>query len=260
MNDISHLPFGSLMGGALSPLTDVEIAITSAITLTQASIGRMHVCSGTSAAYTVGLPDVDGNAGKFIGFRMSSALTNLVTLQGNNSQNIDGQNTRVMWANETAILYCDGVAWAKVFGKSIPMYAAMKKTAAQSISNNSNTIVTMDTSLFDNTALMANTSTGKISIQRSGAYACQAVVNIDLNSTLTITGGVAKNSAGGGDNPNASSTAQCAFPQANGSGIFSCSAGDNIVAWVYQNSGSSQNTRAIATVLPTLSATEILSW
>lgn len=106
-------------GDMLSVLTSAEIAVTTTATLT---IGRMHVCSGTSADYTVTLPAAAGNAGKFVGVRMSTALTKLVTVDGNGSETIDGSTTRILWAGESAILMCDGTGWTKVAGLSIPFY------------------------------------------------------------------------------------------------------------------------------------------
>jgi hypothetical protein len=104
----------------LAKLHDAEISVTGAVT---ATIGRMHVCSGTSADYTVTLPAASGNTGKFIGFRMASGLTKLVTLDGNSAETIDGLTTRIMRFNESAILFCDGSNWFKVAGRSVPMYA-----------------------------------------------------------------------------------------------------------------------------------------
>lgn len=262
MNDLGHLPLGSLMGGALSPLTDTEIAITSAITLTQASIGRMHVCSGTSAAYTVGLPDVDGNAGKFIGFRMNNALTQLVTLQGNNSQNIDGQNTRVMWANEVAILYCDGAAWIKILGKSVPMTCVMKRTSAQSISSGVWTQVQTTTSVSDPTGQMADTTNGRVVIQRSGNYQCSAYVGMSVVVANTQIA-VVKNSAIPSDSPNAWGIfAQNGTSDSFGavSTFFGCSTNDWVAPSIQQGSGSARNTHTAATALPTIAVLETPSW
>lgn len=112
----------------LSDLTASEISITGAAT---ATISRMHVCSGTSADYTVTLPAASGNAGKLIGFRMAAGLTKLVTLDGNASETIDGSTTRIMWECESAILLCDGSGWFKIAGKSRAMSGGICRTSAQ---------------------------------------------------------------------------------------------------------------------------------
>ena len=103
-----------------------EISITGATT---ATIGRYHVCSGTTADYTVTLPASSGNAGRMITLRMAPALTKLVTVDASGSELIDGALSRAMWANESATLLCDGTGWTKIGGKSIPMMAKIRLTA-----------------------------------------------------------------------------------------------------------------------------------
>lgn len=44
-----------------------------------------------------------------------------MTIDANSTELIDGQQTRIMWAGESAILLCDGTGWTKIAGKSIPM-------------------------------------------------------------------------------------------------------------------------------------------
>ena len=66
------------------------VSVTTAANLT---IGKHHVCYGTTADYTVTLPAVSGNAGKLLSVEMSGTLTKLVTLDGNASETIDGATT-----------------------------------------------------------------------------------------------------------------------------------------------------------------------
>jgi hypothetical protein len=152
-----------------SALVNAEISITGATT---ATIGRMHVCSGTSSNYTVTLPPVLGNAGKFIGFRMDAGLTKLVTLDGTASETIDGSLTRVMWASEAAILFCDGATYTKVAGKTIPLICKMHYniTNPEMITNATDFKVNLNTMIIDNQGTQADTSGGKINIIRPGLY------------------------------------------------------------------------------------------
>lgn len=162
------------LGGAvvasdlLSDLTAAEIAITGATT---ATISRMHVCSGTTADYTVTLPAVSGNTGKLIGFRMAPGLTKLVTLDGNASELIDGELTRVLWKNETALLLCDGSAWTKIAGKTIPMGCIMRRNADQTaVVTGTLTKVLLNATDSDSTGLMADTTNSRINILRPSNY------------------------------------------------------------------------------------------
>lgn len=147
-----------------------EVSITGAITLDATAFGKMHVCSGTTADYTVGLPAVAGNAGKIIGFRMASGLTKLVTIDGNASETIDGLTTRILWANEVAILQCDGTTWTKIAGKTIPMGANQKAGAAQSINGSTITKATLGTNVYATPAAFSDTANSKIPILRPGKY------------------------------------------------------------------------------------------
>jgi hypothetical protein len=150
------------------------VSVTGAVT---ATIGRLHYCTGTSANYTVALPAVSGNAGKLIGFAMApiASLSKLVTIDGNGSEKIDDALTRIMWANESAILFCDGSNWIKIGGKSIPMQCQMYLNAGtQAISGSTVTKVNLDTAAIDNTSLMADTTNHLLTIRRPATYQASA--------------------------------------------------------------------------------------
>jgi hypothetical protein len=87
-----------------------------------------------------------------------------------------------MWANETAVLYCDGTAWTKIGGKTIPMIGAIYKGGAtQSVAHNTDTKIVTDTAspLDAGVAGMADTTNSRIIIQRAGRY------NILVSSRIT---------------------------------------------------------------------------
>jgi hypothetical protein len=145
-----------------------EVSVTTTATLT---IGKRHVCSGTSADYTVTLPAASGNAGKQIQVRMASGLTKLVTVDGNSTELIDGAQTRVMWANEVAVLECDGTGWTKIGGKSIPFAARQRASATQTpVTSNTNVLMTLGTTVYDNSGLASDTANSRVVIPRTGVY------------------------------------------------------------------------------------------
>lgn len=157
-------------GGDWDTLIGTEISVTGTAT---ATLGRMHVCSGTSADYTVTLPTAASQSGKVIGFRMSSALTRFVTIDGNASETIDGALTRVMWANEVAILRSDGSNWHKIAGKSIPLSAHISRRSADgavSIAHATSTTVPLVRSVLDNSGRMLDLANSAIICRRSGNY------------------------------------------------------------------------------------------
>lgn len=171
-------------GDMLSPLTAAEISVTGATT---ATLGRMHVCSGTAADYTVTLPTAVGNAGKMIGFRMSSALTRFVTIDGNGAETIDGLATRVMWSLESAILMSDGTQWTKIAGKARPMICALYRGTAQAAATGTWVKCQLDTTLVDNTTRMADLTNFRAFIRRESYYVMSAsVLFAEMTATTNI--------------------------------------------------------------------------
>jgi len=169
LSDIQDFVLNAFGGGN-------TIAVTGATT---ATIGRMHLCTGTSADYTVTLPAASGNSGKMLGFRMgtASSLTKLVTLDGNASETIDGALTRIMWSEEAAILLCDGSHWFKIAGKSIPMFCLMHRSGSDQTGVVTSTVtkVTLDT-ITDDSAGMGDTANARINLKRPGRYALSGAV------------------------------------------------------------------------------------
>lgn len=158
------------------------ISVTTTTTLT---IGKHHVCSGTAADYTVTLPAVSGNAGKLISVEMSGALTKLVTLGGNASELIDGAANRVMWANETAVLLCDGAQWVKIGGKSIPMVAGISIVSTNQLFSASTWAKILCATApynYNADAISADTTNKRINIRRTGLYTVSYQVAYSMNN------------------------------------------------------------------------------
>lgn len=152
-------------------LNSLETSITTTATL---AIGSMNVCSGTTSDYTITLPTASGNAGQFIGVRMSSALTKLVTIDGNASETIDGSLTRIMWACESAILISDGTQWCKIAGKSVPMLCLAYSASTQSgIGDFTFTKANIDTFVCGQSSILDTTNKRMMPL-RSGIYSIAA--------------------------------------------------------------------------------------
>lgn len=95
----------AVSGDRFSALLNAEVSITGAAT---ATIGKMHVCSGT-ANYSVVLPATSGNAGKMMGFRFTN--TAITTIDPNASETIDGVTTRAFYEGQTEYIITDGSNW-----------------------------------------------------------------------------------------------------------------------------------------------------
>jgi hypothetical protein len=189
---VRNLAVSSLVGhdimpfDLLVPLSQPTVSITGNISLSSTAFGRMHICTGTSANYTVILPSPTGNSGDFIGFIMGSGLTKLVTIAQNASEKIDGANSRAMWANEVAVLYTDGTNWIKAYGKSIPMTCTMYQgSGGVTLTYGNFTVVPMNTMQVDNTGLMADTTNGRINIVRTGTYNFEGIISAGVPGVST---------------------------------------------------------------------------
>lgn len=235
-----------------------EISVTGAVTGT---INCMHVCSGTSADYTVTLPAAAGNAGNLIAFRMApiASLSKLITLDGNASEKINDSLTRIMWANESCVLLCDGSNWSKIAGLSIPMIGSMYLASnTASTVNASETIVPLDTSGIDNTGVMVNTGANKITLRRPGNYAATGTVILYGNgAAANLTQANIKNGA--------TSIAQVGATLSAGGYVTNVSskpfvgaASDDIKLFYYQDSGFTSP--LLLAPICALSVIEIPSW
>lgn len=164
--------WATISGGSasdlLSPLVSAEVSVTAATTLTGTAFGKSHVCTGTTSDYTVTLPSPTGQSGKLVMVRMANALTRLVTIDAGTGVTIDGQQTRVMWARESAVLLCDGTGWSKVAGVSRPFVARGNRTSAQSIATGTSTKVTINTVGTDPSGRVVDTTNNRLTFPRPG--------------------------------------------------------------------------------------------
>ena len=199
-------------------------------------------------------------AGKVLGVRVTPASTNLFTLNPNSSENIDGASSRILWAGETAVLLSDGTNWFKVAGKTIPMTALIRLGTTQSIADSTVTKLLLDTSVLDNTGLMADTANNQIAVKRGGNY--------------LLAGGVYLNTGAAGDvfcylDKNGGQVQQTAVAHTHNSSsshgstwsyLTAASAGDGFQLYTFQNTGGAVNAYALSNASPFLYAQEIPAW
>jgi hypothetical protein len=151
----------------VSSLANAEVSISAAGTT--GTMNKMHVCSGTSANYSVTLPTP--SAGSMIAFRMAPALTKLVTLDAGSGKTIDGTQTRIMWAGESCILLgVNSTTWVKVAGRSIPMTMRSHRVTDQSLTVGSWNAITLTVSDYAGPAAMWDSGNGRCSLPRPGVY------------------------------------------------------------------------------------------
>lgn len=240
-------------GDIVSTLTSAEISITGTAT---ATISRWHVCSGTSADYTVTLPTAASNAGKMIGFRMATGLTKIVTLDGNGSETIDGVTTRLMWAGESALLMSDGSNWFKIAGKSIPMSASLTMASDQNMGTTGvYQKVTLDTVDY-NLASMADTGNNRLLIRRGGLYTFYTTTRYN-NASFGADGFIALYKNGSFVGTTERQGQMGTYQSVQGAGNIQLAAGDYVETWFAQNSGS---TRTLLAASCFMTLTEVPQW
>jgi hypothetical protein len=104
---------GKINANALELFSFDQVSITGATSLTSTALGKIHVCTGTSADYTVDLPTAVGNEGTII-IKGAAALTKVVTIQGTGGQTIDGYSDRKIAATGMVAVISDGANWVVV--------------------------------------------------------------------------------------------------------------------------------------------------
>jgi hypothetical protein len=212
-------------------------AITGTAT---ALIGRLNVCSGTSTNYTVTLPAVSGNAGKYIGFLMDSALTRVVTLDGNGTELIDRSQTLPLLADDAVLLYCNGTKWismSQVIGSPV-MLIQNDGVTTQSLTGPPPTKITAALTTVVSDRLGEWDATNKRYIpKRLGKHRITLAVQNDSSSILALK--LYKNGAEVAQGP---SGAASAYQQAYA--VFEATAdtaGDYFEAYCYTSSNTTTN-------------------
>ena len=244
-----------------------ELNVIAATALTASAFGRMHVIfdSGTPADFTVTLPTpTSADIGKVIEFRVDNSATKLYTLDAGAGRTIDGQQTRVLWANETVRLVCvytSGVAWVKVGGKSIPMVGQLHLGADQSLASGGGTATQINVNTTDvNQGGIVESASFRLRIRRAGIYnvygqgymgptaVTRCTVNVNKNGVQLIAGEESTAAAG-----------SYAVPQCDGR--ESLAAGDLLTLAMYQDAGGSRTVLGHATTRYTfLGCEEVPSW
>lgn len=253
-------------GDLLSVLLNAEVSITGATTLTSGAFGKMHVCTGTSANYTVDLPAASGNAGKFIGIRMAPGMTRVVTLDGNASELINGETVRPMIGNECAILLCDGAGYMKVGGASVAIRAEYRRNTTLSLPDGAETHCAMNSSIEESVPGM--NASGYITVPRKSRYEVTTISSLErigvtanrsiianvLNKNSTSSGTIRStpSATGGNGNTYGACTSTTTEP---------LNLGDFVALSIYHDVGSTASTRTAAAVLyPGLIVQEVSPW
>lgn len=250
------------------------VAITTTTTVTSSGVNKVHDCTGTTADYTITLPTAGLTAGDVMAFRMgdSVGLTKLITLDATSGHVIGGgygadTQTRIMWANEMAVLCWNGTNWRKLYGISQPMEAIAENSAGVSVPDNTVTKVSLS-SLRSAPGVLY--TSGRVYMPRPGRFRVTAFMS--LGAVAVVPGkeaycGIAVNSDSAFDDlPSAiavvptSANVTDSFAHILAATAVTLAAGDYIALLAYQLTGVTMTTRTASVVRPNMCVTEIPLW
>lgn len=258
--------FDILSGGAMTALKDDAIsgfpenALSAAGALVKGT-GVTNRITLTSAAATFTLAD-GTYKGEVCRILVDRTSTKLVTIDPAGSTTIDGSTTRIMWAGETALLAWNGTEWEKRAGKSIPMMASIYLAAdITSFPDTVLTQITLNTLGFDNSGLVANIASNKVTIQRPGTYIVNPSAGFVLGAAASalIIGDAQKAAVSVVESFSNAAAASYAIVSANKPVV--CAAGEDIKLYGYQQSGTTVGVKCLGGVNNTyLSVIEQPAW
>lgn len=232
------------------------VSITAATTLTSLAYSKSHVATGTSADYTITLPTpTSGDVGRVIGFRMSPALTKVVTLDAGATRTIDSAQTRKMIAGESVTLLCvatSGMCWVTLSQYRPTLAARVYNSANISVANATTTALTFNSEHWDDGGLHSTSgNTDRLTAPIDGWYLIYGRVEFAANST-----GIRAISFRVGATPDIYEVEQkiaCTAPDLTLVGaccLVRLAAGDYVKMFAYQTSGGALNANFSAQYSP----------
>ena len=161
-------------------------------------LSSINFCEDSGYDYVVTLPPVSTSTNKCLLIKIASDCTKLVTVRGSSLggrppqpdfESIDDYvDGHIMWARESALLYCDGIEWKKIAGYSRPMIAVKSLHSSQTFNKLTETTIALDIPMWvDYPDAMMPSGQSKIVIQRMSNY--------KINYSIMY----ASNSGGGGE-------------------------------------------------------------
>lgn len=250
VNNDLNIAAGSATGQYRGPnygQIKLETNITGTATLTSAAFSRVHRCTGTSADYTIALPAVSGNDGRWISFIMDDAMDKVITLDGSGGETINGQTTQKLVANEAVTIEIRNGQWYAVEREVVPTTAQITR-GVQAINDVTQTKVQLNTQTFATVASMTDIITNyRIIFIRPGNYNIKGFLSMAAAAYTTLEirlfyNGVWFDTGGDPALPSRAPVFNFFIP--------AISAADYVELYVFQNSGAARNlTQAVLFVL-----------
>lgn len=234
---------GGTGGDVVSTLVNTPLTKTANYTVVSGDYGTVIHCNPTSANITLTLPAVSGNTNKMLLVVVDATATKLVTLDGNGSENIDGASTRIMHNGESALLQVTSTQHVKLSGVTIPMTCLMAPSGTTSVASGSAVKIGLNTTVVDNSGLMADTSNTRINIVRPNNYIVAAYVRasgLNTNTARWISATYKNNVTSNFFTQSECSGLNGAFVGSVAPVVVPLVSGDYIELYAFQTSGSTQ--------------------
>lgn len=182
-------------GDALTTLVNADVSVTTTTTLTSTAFTKMHIVTGASD-YTITLPAVSGNNGKWIGLKFEQNSGVLVTVDGNASEKIGLDLTRSYIPGEAIKLYCDGTMW-KSFESLIYPYVKAKRGSAYTLTDSTWTRFNYDSEVSDASGIYDNATNYRVTCPRPGIWQFTHSLRIDTTTVVLMAVGLYRNASSG---------------------------------------------------------------
>ncbi len=256
--------------GITAPLSTLDVSgslglkvtsLSSATTLSAAH--NVVLASDAGGSFTITLPAAASNAARTYYIKKTNSSSDIITIDGNGAETIDGATTLVLYIqNDACRIVCDGSAWYVLEQHFTPHSAFMSNTADQTIPNTTNTKLAFDNETYDYGNIADYTTNDRIDIKRAGRYLI--VGSLRTNAVLDLGEGasidIKINNSTSPMNAWFESAASDQNVFVTGSIILNLAAGDYIEMYSWQNEGGDVTTGSGSNAYEdqTLMVTELL--
>jgi uncharacterized membrane protein len=155
--------------------------VSKTTTYTVSILDELVLLDATSAAFTATLPTAVGNTGKVLRFKKIDSSSNIVTIDGNGSETIDGILTRKLGSQyDELTIASDGSNWVEISGGET---ISAKYTLGAGTGITTNTAIAYSSKSWD---YNNNVSSGVFTATRPGLYLVTASIYIAAAVTIYI--------------------------------------------------------------------------
>lgn len=268
------LPIGNGSGYTLSTITaganafitngagSITISPLSAVTTITAdtTLSASHstvLCNNSGADITVTLPAASGCSGRRYVIKKINSAAKTVTVAGNGADPVETAVTSlVLYVQyDTVEIVSDGSKWHLVADGRKAHVAKMRRATAQAVTSGAFNKASLSTVDFDNAGICDSTTNFRFTVKRAGKYLLTGAWQSGGSPTIhqasfylngsQIDNGVFTDATTGGTFSTTITT------------VVDLAAGDYVELWLYQNTGSNQNTVTTLGQQPRMTVTEI---